>query len=272
MQRQSSPSRCNREQIVARGRMVAVAIAEADGTPTTGIGACGPSTHTVACTWSWPCSTSSTPWRRSSASSSGASRQPFLPRSRASADGGSAARETASSPASCASICSSAARCASPSRPVAISGAVGTALDSADQRQRAAAAQKRKPHHAFAGLVAAQIRMQRLARSDAACAHIGVVIAGHHGDPLRRADAVEPVPRRREFLLQRQIDQIAGDRDLVRALAPACRRPGRPAPRGGGWRGGSSSSSDSRARACWRAGAAAPRAAAADARRTDAPA
>ena len=49
-------------------------------------------------------------------------------------------------------------------------------------------------------------------------ADISVVIAGNRGDSVGRADAVEPGARGRELRLQRQIDEIAGDRDVVRLL------------------------------------------------------
>ena len=48
--------------------------------------------------------------------------------------------------------------------------------------------------------------------------NIGVVIAGDHGDPIRRADALEPRPRGREFCFQREVDEIAGDCDVIRRL------------------------------------------------------
>ncbi len=47
-------------------------------------------------------------------------------------------------------------------------------------------------------------------------AHIGVVIARHHAHVVRRAEPREPFPSRREFLLQRDVDEVAGDRDVVR--------------------------------------------------------
>ena len=44
------------------------------------------------------------------------------------------------------------------------------------------------------------------------------MIAGYDRDPLRRADAFEPGLGRGEFCLQRQVDEIAGHRDVVRPL------------------------------------------------------
>ena len=44
------------------------------------------------------------------------------------------------------------------------------------------------------------------------------MIAGHDRDALGRADAFQPGPGRFEFGSQRQVDEIAGDRDLIRRL------------------------------------------------------
>jgi hypothetical protein len=60
--------------------------------------------------------------------------------------------------------------------------------------------------------------LERTGETMSHCAHIGVVIAGYHRDPLRRADAFKPGLCRGEFRLQRQIDEIAGHRDVVRPL------------------------------------------------------
>ena len=49
-------------------------------------------------------------------------------------------------------------------------------------------------------------------------ADIGVVIAGDGGDAVGRADALEPGAGRGEFRLQRQVDEIAGDRDVIGSL------------------------------------------------------
>ena len=46
-------------------------------------------------------------------------------------------------------------------------------------------------------------------------AHIGVVIARHHAHVVGRAEPRQPFPGRREFLLQRDVDEVAGDRDVV---------------------------------------------------------
>ena len=49
-------------------------------------------------------------------------------------------------------------------------------------------------------------------------AHIDVVIAGYNGDVARRPDRFEPLPRALVFVGQRQVDQIAGDRDVIGAV------------------------------------------------------
>src|SRR5437763_1972884 len=48
--------------------------------------------------------------------------------------------------------------------------------------------------------------------------HIGVVIAGHDGDVLRRAEPPEEGVGLRIFRWKRKIDQVAGDRDMVDGL------------------------------------------------------
>jgi hypothetical protein len=49
-------------------------------------------------------------------------------------------------------------------------------------------------------------------------ADIGIVVARDDGDVLGLADAFQPCARWREFRLQRQVDEIAGHRDVVRGL------------------------------------------------------
>jgi hypothetical protein len=49
--------------------------------------------------------------------------------------------------------------------------------------------------------------------------HIGVVIAGDGSDALRRAKVPQPLRGKHEFLGKPEIDEIAGDRDVV-GLAP----------------------------------------------------
>ncbi len=47
---------------------------------------------------------------------------------------------------------------------------------------------------------------------------VSVVIAGNDGDTVRCADALQPVQRRSKFGFQREVDEVAGDRDLIRLL------------------------------------------------------
>ncbi len=49
-------------------------------------------------------------------------------------------------------------------------------------------------------------------------ANIGVVIAGDHGDTIRNTDALQPCPRWRKFCFEREIDEVAGYRDVIRSL------------------------------------------------------
>ena len=49
-------------------------------------------------------------------------------------------------------------------------------------------------------------------------ANVEIMIAGHQRHVGRRAKRFEEQPRRREFGRQRDVDEIAGDRDVVRRL------------------------------------------------------
>ena len=49
-------------------------------------------------------------------------------------------------------------------------------------------------------------------------ANIGIVIAGDHRNAIRCTNTFQPGPRRRKLRVQRQVDEVAGDRDLVRRL------------------------------------------------------
>ena len=69
--------------------------------------------------------------------------------------------------------------------------------------------------------VAAQIVAAGFGKAVLCGADIGVVIARDHGDCRGSANALQPGPRRRELRFEREIDEIAGDRDVVRPLAPA---------------------------------------------------
>ena len=78
-----------------------------------------------------------------------------------------------------------------------------------------------------AGRAAARTETRVLARRRRACsrpvqrrdrrlrAHIGVVIARHECHVVRRAERLEPGARRRELVGERDVDEIAGDGDVV---------------------------------------------------------
>jgi hypothetical protein len=68
------------------------------------------------------------------------------------------------------------------------------------------------------GFVAAHVVAPVREGGGDAAAHIGVVVAGNQRHIGRRAERIEPHPRRRIFGRQRQIDEIAGDGDVVRLL------------------------------------------------------
>ena len=133
------------------------------------------------------------------------------------ADDGSAARETAAR--SIASPGYGPVLRAAPAEP---SGRhqrrVGTALEtpisaSGPRRRRNGSAR------IACGLgIAAHEIGERLGKMMPGRAHIGVVIAGNNRDLVRRADTFEPGPCRREFRLERQVDQIAGDGDVAGPL------------------------------------------------------
>ena len=87
----------------------------------------------------------------------------------------------------------------------------------ADQRERPAPAHEGKAQVGGIRRVVAhelppgRVRGERLA-------HIGVVIAGHQRHVVRRAERVQPRARRRVFRQQPDIDEVAGDRDVVGRL------------------------------------------------------
>jgi hypothetical protein len=45
--------------------------------------------------------------------------------------------------------------------------------------------------------------------------HISVVITGHEGHVVREPEPIEPRARRRKFGREREVDEIAGHRDVV---------------------------------------------------------
>jgi len=87
-----------------------------------------------------------------------------------------------------------------------------------DQGHRAAAAQEREG--GAIGFVAADIILPHFGGAMSGGADIGIVIAGDDRDMFRGAHALQPRPRRRELGFEREIDEIAGHRDVVRVLRP----------------------------------------------------
>src|SRR5262249_51811171 len=79
------------------------------------------------------------------------------------------------------------------------------------------AADKRKGSVA-GSFVTSEIIAKCLHEAMARRAHIGVVIAGDRGHEFRRPDAREPFARRWKFCLQREIDEIARDGDVIGRL------------------------------------------------------
>ena len=83
-----------------------------------------------------------------------------------------------------------------------------------DQRNVAAPPHERK---AVEPVVAAHVIGPVRGRHRLGAADIDVVVAGHHRDVSGVAERLQPAARARVFVGQRQIDQIAGDRDVVDA-------------------------------------------------------
>ena len=85
-----------------------------------------------------------------------------------------------------------------------------------DQRQRAAPAHERKRR--LGRIVAAHVVAPMQLRMLRGRAYIGIVIAGHQGDVVRRPERREPGARRRVFAGERDVDEVAGHRDVVGRL------------------------------------------------------
>ena len=86
-----------------------------------------------------------------------------------------------------------------------------------NQGQRSAAAHERKARLAgVASLVVAPIKL----RPRCGRAHVGIVVAGNDRHILRGAEALKPGSGGRIFGRQRQVDEIAGHRDVVRRACP----------------------------------------------------
>ncbi len=89
----------------------------------------------------------------------------------------------------------------------------------ADQRDIAAAAQIGEADRARDSVaVAMQIGRPGGERLPEHAGHIGVVIARHDGDVLRRTEGLQPFARRDDLAGQADIDEVAGDGDVVRPL------------------------------------------------------
>jgi len=94
----------------------------------------------------------------------------------------------------------------------------------ADQRKLAAAAHKRKcDGMSCQRPVAAQVISAHFSEPTLGGARIGVVIAGDDGDAFGRADALKPGTGGRKFRFQRDVDEIAGNGDVVGSLRPQVR-------------------------------------------------
>ena len=107
------------------------------------------------------------------------------------------------------------ASCSPPSRPVAMNGAVGTALDNPIS---ASGPRRRRNGNAVLRLRRRAYKRPNGAAVTRGLAHIDVVIAGHQGDVLRRSQRFKPGARRWIFGRQRDVDEVAGHRDVVGCL------------------------------------------------------
>ena len=98
-----------------------------------------------------------------------------------------------------------------------MNGAVGTALDSPISASGPRRRRNGKPCVPD-GVVAAHIGAPMRLRLPRGAAHIGVVIAGHQVTSCGGPERFEPGARRRIFGRQRDIDEVAGHRDVVGRL------------------------------------------------------
>ncbi len=108
----------------------------------------------------------------------------------------------------------SAASCRSPSRPVAMNGPVGTPVDSAIS---ATLPRRRTNGKRSSAVVAAHVVAPDMPPAIGSTrADIDIVIAGNDGDVVRRAERCRARRARAAiFVGQREIDEIAGHRDVV---------------------------------------------------------
>src|SRR6202035_2872434 len=71
---------------------------------------------------------------------------------------------------------------------------------------------------AIGRIVAGEITCPCLGEAMLGGANIGVVVAGDDRDAIRRADTLQPGQRWRKLGFERQIDEVACDRDVIRGL------------------------------------------------------
>ncbi len=169
--------------------------------------------------WLWPCRTASAPKRLTVASKARASVRPrngAPPRD----SGGWWMRMTRArslAPVSCR-IAASASIWRAPSRPVAISGPVGVAvlrpISATSPRTRTNGNASPRAY----SRVALRPRRERRGELGHRVAHIGVVVAGREGYVRRLAERPHPFRRATKLRRQRDVDEIAGDRDMVGLL------------------------------------------------------
>jgi hypothetical protein len=82
-----------------------------------------------------------------------------------------------------------------------------------DQRERPAPPQEGERH--LRGFVASEVGVPALLEPISGGLHIGIVIAGNGRDPIRRSDAPQPCQRWRKLGLECEVDEIAGERDVI---------------------------------------------------------
>ena len=142
-----------------------------------------------------------------------------------------------------------------------------------DQGHVAPNAQRRKhlvAFRVFAGVVAAHVGRPLRKRVLPRLADVGIVIAGNDRDSLRRSQPIEPGRGLPELVRQPEMREVAGDGDVVEALAGRDRRAARRARRFDARGDADTARKGSRGSACRGARAREFRRATKDADRTDA--
>ena len=94
--------------------------------------------------------------------------------------------------------------------------AAGPGARCADKGDVAAAADEGKT--VLQRQVAGHVRPPRMHRAAQGAGHIGIVIAGYHREVVGQAEIVEPVAGGGDFHIEGDVDEVAGDRDVVRGL------------------------------------------------------